>query len=91
MVKSFRHKGLQELFEKGRTNRINPQNKRKCLRRLDALDAALQPGDMNIPGFGFHGLKGNPKRYAVTITGNWRITFEWEEQDAVNVDFEDYH
>lgn len=79
------------LFEKGNSTKVNPQHKDKCLRRLDALDAALQPEDVNIPGFGFHGLEGKPKRYAVTITGNWRITFEWEGVDAINIDLEDYH
>ena len=91
MVKSFKHKGLKQLFENGSSHLVNQQQKDKCLRRLDALEVALQPDDMNFPGFGFHGLQGNPKRYAVTITGNWRITFEWEGQDAINVDFEDYH
>ena len=91
MIKSFKHKGLKELFEKGKTARINPHQKARCLRRLDTLDSALQPEDMNIPGFGFHGLQGNPKRYSVSNTGNWRITFEWEGQDAINVNFEDYH
>jgi proteic killer suppression protein len=48
--------------------------------------------DMNIPGFGFHALKGDRRgEYAVTITRNWRITFRWRGEDAVNVDFEDYH
>lgn len=58
---------------------------------LDALEAATEPADMNLPGFGFHGLQGKPKRYAVSASGNWRITFGWEDADAVDVDLEDYH
>jgi proteic killer suppression protein len=46
---------------------------------------------MNIPGFGFHGLNGNPKRYAVSINGNYRITFGWDGQNATKLDLEDYH
>jgi hypothetical protein len=54
-------------------------------------DEALQPEDMNIPGFGFHGLEGKPKRYGVSVTGNWRITFGWEGEDAIHLNLEDYH
>ena len=91
MIKSFQHKGLKQLFEKGSSAKINQQHKAKCLRLLDALDAATLPQEMNIPGFGFHGLEGNPKRYAVSVSGNYRITFEWEGKDAMQVLYEDYH
>jgi toxin HigB-1 len=91
MIKSFQHKGLKQLFEKGSSAKINQQHKAKCLRLLDALDAATLPQEMNIPGFGFHGLEGNPKRYAVSVSGNCRITFGWEGEDAIHVLYEDYH
>jgi len=91
MIRSFRHKGLKELFEKGRTQRISPQVKDRCLRRLDFLDVADSPEDMNQPGFRFHALSGNPKRYSVWVTGNWRITFGWSGAHAEQVDYEDYH
>jgi len=59
---------------------------------LDRLDASSNPGDMNVPGLQFHALSGDMKgRYAVSISANWRITFAWDEEDAVQVDFEDYH
>jgi len=59
---------------------------------LDRLDAAIRPSDMNLPGLRFHALSGDMKgRYAVSVSANWRITFAWEEEDAVQVDFEDYH
>jgi len=58
---------------------------------LDRLDAAVRPGDMNLPGLGFHSLSGSNKgRYAVSVSANWRITFGWDQEDAVQVDFEDY-
>ena len=91
MIKSFKHKGLKQLFEEGSSSKVNPQQRAKCLRILDALDMALVPEDMNLPGWGFHGLQGKPKRYSVTITGNWRITFEWKASDAIAVNYEDYH
>jgi len=95
MIKSFQHKGLKQLFENGTSAKINQQHKAKCLRLLDALDAATLPEDMNIPGFGFHGLegtrKGKPQLYAVSVSGNYRITFEWENEDAIHVLYEDYH
>lgn len=91
MIKTFRHKGLKVLFERGRTSKIKQQVQGKCLRRLDALDAAEYPEEMNIQGFKFHTLNGNPKRYSVWVTGNYRITFGWDGKDAEKVDYEDYH
>lgn len=59
---------------------------------LDRLDASAKPRDMNLPGLDFHSLAGpNKGRYAVKVSANWRITFGWDEEDAVQVDFEDYH
>jgi toxin HigB-1 len=59
---------------------------------LDRLDASLVPGDMNLPGLNFHPLAGEMRgRYAVKVSGNWRITFAWDDEDAVHVDLEDYH
>ena len=59
---------------------------------LDRLDASVRPGDMNLSGLGFHQLSGKSKgRYAVSVSANWRITFGWDGEDALQVDFEDYH
>lgn len=91
MIRSFRHKGLKQLFEKGVSSKVNAQQRDKCIRLLDALDAAAQPEDMNLPGFGFHGLEGKPKRYGIIVTANWRITFGFDGVDAINVLLEDYH
>jgi proteic killer suppression protein len=91
MIGRFRHKGLKELFETGRTARIQRTLHQRCLRRLDALDRALCPEDMNIPGFDFHPLRRRPVRYSVHVNGPWCITFEFEDGDALQVDFEQYH
>lgn len=91
MIRSFRHKSLAQLFQTGRSGKVNPALRKRCLERLDALDAAEQPEDMNIPGFDFHGLQGKPKRYTVHVNGPWCITFEFEAGDAWRVDLEQYH
>ena len=91
MIKTFKHKGLKELFETGKSRRVAQTLKVKCIHRLDMLDASRAPENMNVPGFRFHGLHGNSKRYSVRVSGNYRITFGWEGEDAVLVDLEDYH
>ena len=91
MIGSFRHKGLEEIHLTGRTRRIGADRVRKCVRILQLLEVAGRPEDMNIAGLRFHGLEGNPKRWSVRVTGNCRITFGWSGEDALDVDFEDYH
>lgn len=91
MIRSFKHKGLAELFEYGSSGKVGQDLKTRSLRRLDALDHAESLTDINIPGFNFHGLKGSPKRYSLHVNGPWCITFEWEDGDAVRVDLEQYH
>lgn len=92
MIKSWMHKGLKELDAAGNTRHIQSNLHARIIRRLDILKTAANPEDMNIPGFNFHALKGfDPKRYTVHVNGPWCITFEFEEGDAHNVDFEQYH
>ncbi len=91
MIKSFKHKGLVELFEKGHSAKIRSDLQRRILRRLEALDQAEVLMELNIPGFNFHGLKGKPKRYSIHVNGPWCITFEWERDHALRVDLEQYH
>jgi proteic killer suppression protein len=75
-----------------RTFRSKPLVHRRILLRLDRLDAAQRPEDMNLPGFNFHPLRGfRPTRYSVHVNGPWCLTFEFEDGDAVRVDFEQYH
>jgi len=59
---------------------------------LDRLDAAVEPKALNLPGLAFHQLAGKGKgRFAVSVSANWRITFAFDGENAVEVDFEDYH
>lgn len=91
MIKSFANKQLQALWE-GRRTKLAPDLHDRILRRLDRLDAATSPQDMNMPGFDFHSLKGfNPTRYTVHVNGPWCITFAFEDGDAHVVNFEQYH
>ena len=91
MIESFKHKGLQELFEKSTSAKLQKALAERALRRLDAIDIAKTPEALNVPGFDFHGLQGKPKRYSVHVNGPWCITFEWQGENAVKLDFENYH
>ena len=98
MIKSFRHKGLQAFFENGSKAGIQPKHADRLSVMLGVLDSAASPEDMNAPGWRLHPLSGkNPKgqpvqdHYAVSVSGNWRMTFYFEGQDAVLVDYQDYH
>lgn len=91
MVASFRHKGLEELYFTGTTLRIRPELLRKCIRVLQSLEAASAPQEMNIAGYRFHALLGEPKRWSVRVTANCRITFGWSGENAEHINFEDYH
>jgi proteic killer suppression protein len=91
VIESFRHKGLAELYFTGKTRRIGSDVIGKCARILQLLELADKPEDLNIAGFRFHGLHGDPKRWSVRVTGNYRITFGWLGGNAQEIDFEDYH
>jgi toxin HigB-1 len=92
VIKIFDHKGLKRFFMDGDRRGIDAKQAGRIERILDRLDVALVPEDMNLPGYGFHGLKGDRKgTFAVTVSGNWRITFRFEDGDAVDVNLEDYH
>ena len=87
----FRHQGLEEICRTGKTRRIGADHIGKCVRILQLLDVVGKPEDMNVAGFRFHGLQGRPKRWSVRVSGNYRITFGWSGDTALDVDFEDYH
>jgi proteic killer suppression protein len=91
MIRSFRHKGLKELFRDGMTAKVASGLQGRCVEILDALDAVAVPEDMNVPGYNFHGLQGKPKRYTTHVNGPWCITFAFEDGDAFRVDLEQYH
>lgn len=92
MIKSYRSKPLELFATTGNASKLPVKNHGRVRRILVALDAATKPEDMNLPGFRFHGLQGEPKRYTVDASGNYRITWAWDQpSDAVHVDLEDYH
>jgi len=91
VVAGFRNKGLEELYLTGKTRRISPENVRKCIRILQSLEVATLPEEMNVTGYRFHSLRGNRPRWSVRVTANYRITFGWSGENALDIDFEDYH
>ncbi len=92
MIKSFKHKGLEQLFISGSKKGIQPEHSNKLLRILDRLDASLSPKDMNLPGYKLHKLIGKEENtWSVWVSGNWRVTFKFEREDAISVNYEDYH
>ena len=92
MIKSFRHKGLEKFFHNDDRSRINPEHAAKLTRILDRLDASVGPQDMNLPGYKLHGLSGKEKgTWSVWVSGNWRVTFQYDGTNAVVVDYRDYH
>ena len=90
MIRSFRSKALRVYFETGNARGLNVQNAARIRRMLLALDAATLPEQLNLPGYFFHSLRGE-RRWSIRVTGNWRITFGWDGNDAIDVNLEDYH
>ena len=92
MIRGFRHKGLAKFFETGSKSGIQAQHAARLRLILGRLGAATAPNDMALPGLDFHPLKGNQRgRWAVSVSGNWRITFGFVGKDVDAVDYEDYH
>ena len=92
MIKSFRHKGLKRFFETGSKAGIQAAHAAKLSRQLSRLNQAKAPGDMNVPGWKLHPLEsGLAGHWSVWVSGNWRLTFTFEDKDAVLVDYQDYH
>ncbi|MFN7136674.1 MAG: type II toxin-antitoxin system RelE/ParE family toxin [Thermomonas sp.] len=92
MIKSFRHKGLRRLFETGVASGVQASHARRLRLQLAALDTARTVEDMDIPGFRLHALKGAMQgRWSITVSGNWRVTFEFRDGNAYVLDYEDYH
>lgn len=92
MIRSFSNKGLRLFAETGDPRKLSIENAGRVRRILAQLDAATKPEDMNLPGYRFHQLGGDRKgTYAVTASGNYRITFRWDAPDVIDVDLEDYH
>lgn len=92
MIKSFRHKGIKRFLETGSKAGIQAAHANKLKRQLGVLNRAVSAEDMNLPGWGLHELKGDLAGYwSVTVSGNWRLTFRFENGDVILVDYQDYH
>ena len=92
MISSFAHKGLEKFFRSGSKRGINPEHAEKLRRQLFRLDTASGPKDMNIPGWKLHRLSGELKdHWSIWVSGNWRLTFRFQGNDAEVVDYQDYH
>jgi proteic killer suppression protein len=92
MIQNFRHKGLHRFFATSDSRGIPAQCAARLERLLDRLDAAIKPEDMDLSGYRFHPLKGDRQGdYAVSVSGNWRLTFRFDGEDATDVNLEDYH
>jgi proteic killer suppression protein len=91
-ILKFRHKGLERFFLRGTTAGIQAKHARRLRLILGRLNVAREPRDMGLPGLDLHRLKGERKgTWAVSVSGNWRITFAFSGLDVVNVDYKDYH
>ena len=92
MIVSVKHRGLKALYDGRTARRVKPEHLQKLRDILAVLDRSRGPGDMDLPGFRLHPLKGDLKgHYAVSVSGNWRVTFRFEDGHAVEVDYIDYH
>jgi len=92
VIKSFKHKGLKRFFTTGSTAGINPAHADRLEERLQALHTAITIDDMDLPGWRLHSLKGDRAGlWAVNISGNWRVVFQFKDGHAYVVNYEDYH
>ena len=91
MIRSFRSRALKAFWSGGDAAKIQPALRDRVVRRLNRLNLARSPQEMNTPGFNFHALRGKPQRYTVHVNGPWCIAFGWDGEDAIDVDLENYH
>lgn len=92
MIKSFKHKGLENFYKSGSKKGIQPIHAEKLTRILAVLDEMSEIGDISAPAYKLHQLTGDLKSlWSVTVQANWRITFEFKSDDVYIVDYQDYH
>ena len=92
MIASFRHRGLKALYEGRTTRRVVPEHVDRLREIVAVLDHSSGSEGMNLPGLHLHALNGPLKgHYAVSVSGNWRVTFRFEDGVAADVDYVDYH
>ncbi|MEJ1967397.1 MAG: type II toxin-antitoxin system RelE/ParE family toxin [Rhizomicrobium sp.] len=92
MIRSFRSKALRRFVENGDSSKLSVRNVERVAVMLRQIEVAVAPEELNLPGFFFHALKGKDKgRFSIRVTGNYRLTFGWKGEDALDLDLEDYH
>ena len=92
MIRSFAHKGLREFFKKGSNAGIRPEHKTRLRLVLGVLNSAVKVQDIALPGLKLHQLKGRLTGFwSVSVSGNWRVIFRFEDREAFDVDYVDYH
>jgi proteic killer suppression protein len=91
MIKSFEHKGLERLYEKGSHSGVQAKHAKKLRMQLAALDTSQVIEDIDLPGYRLHPLIGDrANRWAIDVSGNWRLTFNFDSGDLYDLDYEDY-
>ncbi len=92
MIRSFRHRGLRRLYERGDRSRINPAIVDKVETALGLMDAAETSKDVDLPGYILHPLTGNLRSFlSIRVSRNWQIIFRFDDEDVYDVDLVDYH
>jgi proteic killer suppression protein len=92
VIASFKHKGLERYFRSGVVSGIQAAHATRLRLILGRLNASAGPQDMNLPGLHLHQLRGARRGiWSVRVSGNWRVTFQFDGEDATQVDYEDYH
>ncbi|MDP1755846.1 MAG: type II toxin-antitoxin system RelE/ParE family toxin [Pseudohongiella sp.] len=92
MIKTFKHKGLKLYYETGNTRGIQSKHASRLRMQLAPMDSAMEVSDLDIPGYKLHPLKGDRKGiWAISVSGNWRLTFEFRDGHVYLLDYEDYH
>ena len=92
MIKTFRHKGLEAFFRTGSKAGIQPHHAGRLRVQLTTLDWARSPDDMNASGWRLHPLSHDlAGHWSVLVSGNWRLTFTFDDGDVVLVDYQDYY
>ena len=92
MIKTFKNKGLAELWSSGKTAKIDARMQERILVRLDRLDVVTTLKELGTIGFNFHALKGfEPTRFSIHVNGPWCLTFDFDGEDVLQIDFEQYY
>jgi len=93
VIRSFRDKDTQRLWNRERVRRFGPDVRRSALKRLTRLDAAESLDDLRaFPGNRLEKLRGDRQgQHSIRINDQWRICFVWTDAGPDDVEIVDYH